>query len=158
MIKMSITDDEHELLSNTDVGEESLMDDEKNWHLPEDGIRQRPKKSTFARVFGTYRWLLDVFLVLIIFGLLVLLNTQWESLQPGGDFKAIAPKSMDLHGTFLGDMLIQSSGDEGGEVRSGYGIRSEEHVRFLYSQDSRQMEAADARYVKHPHVATGTFS
>jgi hypothetical protein len=70
---MSVTDDQEELLSSTEV-DESLMGDEKQWYSPELETGKRSKTNTFTIAFRSYRWLIDTFLVLVIIGLLLLLR------------------------------------------------------------------------------------
>lgn len=92
-----ITDlqDHEEALSATEV-DESLMGEEKRWN------RQRTSKmETCMAVFISYRWILDVTLLLIIVGLLLLLRHEWSqherpstSWQVGGDYSGDAPICM----------------------------------------------------------------
>ena len=105
---MSVKDDQEELLSSTEVDESSLMgEDEKQqeqWcsaeQLQKRDQRSRSKrKNIFATVLGSYRWLIDIFLLVVIVGLLILLRDQYkkssspETLrQVGGDFTGAAEK------------------------------------------------------------------
>jgi hypothetical protein len=95
---MSVTDDQEELLSSTEV-DESLMGDEKQWYSPELETGKRSKTNTFTIAFRSYRWLIDTFFLLVIIELSLLLRHQWKkspssSWQVGGDFAGASLKCL----------------------------------------------------------------
>jgi hypothetical protein len=100
---MSVTDDQQELLSSTEV-DESLMGDKKQWRSPEFETVKWSKMNTFMVAFRSYRLLIDTFLLLVIIGLLLLLRGQWKkspssSRQVGGDFTGAGLKCLSLRNT-----------------------------------------------------------
>ena len=91
---VSSTDDQEKLLSSNEIHEAS-MDDEKQWHSLELDAGRRLKANKFTMAFGSYRWLIDAFLILVITGLLLLLHDQSKdspgSIQVGGDSTGAGP-------------------------------------------------------------------
>lgn len=139
---MSLTDDQEELLSSTEV-DESLMGDEKQWHSQELQTRKRSKMNAFMIAFESYRWLVDTILVLVIIGLLLLLwslrqQSPSSSWQVGGDFTGAGLKCLSSRNTrqWLYRVLIQSSPNADCEVRVGHVVRSKQYVRVFYRRDS----------------------
>jgi hypothetical protein len=88
--------------SNTEVEEESLVGDEKQWHADNyQRYGQRSKRSKCASIFSSLRWMIDTFLLLVILGLLLKDRWQKPSNQGyfadggkdiGGDITGVGPK------------------------------------------------------------------
>jgi len=95
---MSIADDQERLLSSTNA-DELLMSDEKQWCSPGLETGGQLKRNRFMIAFGSYRWLIDVFLLFVITGLLLLLRNQSKEIpssswQVGGHFTGAGPKCL----------------------------------------------------------------
>jgi hypothetical protein len=127
---MSITDDQEELLSITNV-DELLMGDEKQWCSPGLETGRRLKRNKFTIAFGSYRWLIDVFLLFIIAGLLLLLRNQSKespssSWQVGGDSTGAGPKCLSARNArqWPYRVLISHSPNADCEVRVGHVVHS----------------------------------
>lgn len=100
---MPITDHQEELISSTDV-DQLLVDDEKQWYSPGLETGRRLKRNRLTIVFGSYRWLIDAFLLFVITGLLLLLRDRSKespssSWQVGGDFTGAGPKCLSARNT-----------------------------------------------------------
>jgi hypothetical protein len=83
--------------SSTEV-DESLMGEESQWHekgIP--GLARRSKKSSLRQRLGTYRWIIDTSLLLVILALIVRDQLRQPPLNPwdfNGDLTGFGPRCM----------------------------------------------------------------